>query len=114
MASSLSPALGKLEKSLQKIRESASVEFSRKSLARVLQVNLGSAQNSERCLNFFRRCVDFGEILVASSTSFTPYHTFPRVRASSDLQGRIGSLGAEAADPLAEDATRFQGLSPFQ
>jgi hypothetical protein len=108
--------LGKLEKSLQKIRDSASVELSPKSLVRVLQVNLGFAQNSEQCLNFFRRCADFGEMLVASSTAFTPYLTFPRVRASSNLQERVGTLGAEAADPLAEepDAPRFQGLSQFE
>jgi len=115
IASSLSPSLGKLDETLQKVRESASVAFSLMGLAPVFQVKLGLAQNSELCLSFFRRCVDFGQIIGASSTaSMTyPYPTFSRLTASSDLQERILTLMTESVEFSVENDDYSSGARKF-
>ena len=93
------------------VRESASVESSHTVLALILRVNLGFTQNSEMCLAFFRRCVNFGEVIDASSITFVAHPTFSRARASDDLQERVTALGTEAAYIPAENATQSQGMS---
>ncbi|KAI0293250.1 hypothetical protein BC826DRAFT_391213 [Russula brevipes] len=103
IASSLSSASRILEEALRRVRDSASMEFSYASLAPVLQVNLGLTQNSELCLAFLRRCVDFGEVVVVSSAAFIAYPTFSRVEASSNLRGRAMALRTEVVDILAEN-----------
>jgi hypothetical protein len=80
-------------------------------LAPVLQVNLGLTQNSELSLAFLRRCVDFGEVVVAPSAAFVAYPTFSRVKASNNLQGRAMALRTEAVDVLAENTAYHPGLS---
>lgn len=112
--STLSPALSTLEKALHNVRESASVESSHTRIALILQVNLGFTQNSEMCLAFFRRCVDFGEVIAASSVTFVAHPSFSRARASNDLQERVMALGTEAADVPAENATQSQSMSPLK
>jgi len=111
IASSLSPSLGKLEEVLKRVRESASVASSLMNLGPVLQVKLGLTQNSELCLSFFRRCVDFGEIITASMTY--PHPTFSRLTASSDLQERIVPLMTESVDFSAENDGRSLGVRKF-
>jgi len=85
------------------------------SLGPVLQVKLGLTQNSESCHSFFRRCIDFGEIIAALSTASIayPYPTFSRLTASRDLQERIMTLTTEAVDLSAENDGRSPGLSPM-
>jgi hypothetical protein len=115
IASLLSPSLGKLEETLQRVRESASVTFSLMSLGPVLQAKLGLTQNSELCLSFLRRCVDFGEIVAGLSGASITYPAFSRLRASNDLQERVMNLMAEpeVVDLSAENDGRSQGLSPM-
>jgi hypothetical protein len=90
------------------------MEFSYTSLVPVLQVSLGLTQNSELCLAFLRRCVDLGELVVASPAAFVAYPTFSRVKASNNLQGRATALRTEAVDVLAENTGYHPGLSPFK
>ncbi|KAH9961522.1 hypothetical protein BC827DRAFT_323669 [Russula dissimulans] len=112
-ASLLSPSLGKLEETLQRVRESASVTFSLMNLGPVLQVKLGLTQNSELCLSFFRRCVDFGEIVAGLSAASIAYPAFSRLRASNDLQERVMTLMAEEVDLSAENDGCSQGARKF-
>ncbi|KAH9961539.1 hypothetical protein BC827DRAFT_1267541 [Russula dissimulans] len=115
IASLLSPSLGKLEETLQRVRESASVTFSLMSLGPVLQAKLGLTQNSELCLSFLRRCVDFGEIVAGLSGASITYPAFSRLRASNDLQERVMNLMAEpeVVDLSAENDGRSQGARKF-
>jgi hypothetical protein len=110
IASSLSPALGRLEEGLQRVRESASIEFSHVNLGLVFRVNLGLTRNSEFCQAFFRRCVSFGDIIIASSSAFIAYPAFARTKSSNDLRDRVMALRTEGAD-LSVDQP--QGLSLF-
>ena len=104
-----------LGKVLHKVRESSSVESSHTGLALVLRVNLGFTQSSEMCLAFFRRCLDFGEMIAASSITLVAHPTFSHARASSDLQERVIALGTEAANIPTENVTELesQGTSPL-
>jgi len=113
MASLLSPSLGKLEETIQRLRDSASVASSLISLGPVLQVKLGLTQNSELCLSFFRRCVDFGEIIVALSTASIAYPSFSPLRASTDLQERVMTLITKAVNLSSENYGRFPGTRKF-
>jgi len=106
--------LGTLGKALNKVRESASVESSHIGVALILQVSLGLTQNSEMYLAFFRRCVNFGEVIAASSITFVARPSFSRARASNDLQERVMALGIEAADVPTENAAQSQGMSPLR
>jgi hypothetical protein len=64
IASSLFPGLNTLKGSLRRIRESASVESSNMSLVPILHE---LAQNNNMCVEFFRRCAKFGEMVAAST-----------------------------------------------
>ena len=87
------------------------MESSHTGLALILRVSLGLTQNNEMCLAFFRRCVDFGDVIAASSVTSMAHPTFSRARASDDLQERMMALGTEAANIPAENVTHFQGMS---
>ncbi|KAI0299179.1 hypothetical protein BC826DRAFT_1173855 [Russula brevipes] len=108
IASVLSPALATLEKTLQRVRASASIAFSPKNFALALRVGCGSTQNKEPCLTFFRRCISFAETIAASSAAFMTHPTFFHVRTSNNLQERVTALRTEAVDVSAESATLFQ------
>ena len=66
------------------------------------------------CLAFFRRSVDFGDVIAASSTTAVGHPSFSLARASNDLQERLMALGTEAADVTEENATQSQGMSPLK
>ena len=114
IASSLFPTLNSLKGCLQRIHESASVECSNMSLVPILRAELGLAQNSELCFAFFRRCVEFGEVVSGSSAALINHLAFSRVRASSGLLERAMALETEASDVSTENDTPFQGPSPVQ
>ncbi|KAH9964420.1 hypothetical protein BJV74DRAFT_302753 [Russula compacta] len=82
-------------------------------LSFVLRANLESTQNNLLCFDFFRRCVDFGDIILAFSDTFIGYPTLSRVRGSNELQERAMALATEAADVLAEGSTQSQGSRKF-
>lgn len=109
IASTVSPALSTLKGWLQRIHESASV--ANMSLAPILQAEFGLAQNSNLCFNFFRRCVEFGEMVIASSAALVDYPAFPRVRASSVLLGHAMVAIGETSGVSAGDNAVSQGLS---
>jgi len=66
------------------------------------------------CLDFFRRCLDFEEVIAAFSITFVTHPSFSRVRASNDLQERVMALGTDAADVPPENVTPSQGMSPLK
>ena len=66
------------------------------------------------CLAFFRRCVEFGEVTAASSATVVAHPSFPRARASNNLQERVTALGTESADVPEEDATQSRGTSSLE
>jgi len=111
IASSLFPALNTLKGLLQRIHESASVEFSNMSLAPILRAKLGLAQNTKQCLTFFRCCVEFGDMVAASSADLINHLAFSRVRASTGLLKGAMALGTEAPDITVEDDAPSQGPS---
>ncbi|KAI9450415.1 hypothetical protein F5148DRAFT_1290819 [Russula earlei] len=113
IASSLSPALGKLEETLQRVQESASVEFSPMSVSPVLQAKVGLRQNSGLCLTFLRHCVDFGEIITTLFVTPIINPILSCIRASTGLQERVMALRTEAADISAENTTHSPGLRKF-
>ncbi|KAI9434744.1 hypothetical protein F5148DRAFT_1006085 [Russula earlei] len=110
IASSLALALGRLEETLQRVQESASVEFSPMSLSPVLQAKVGFRQNSGLCLTFLRGCVDFGEVITTLSVAPIINPILSRVRASTGLQERVIALRTEATDISVENATHSPGL----
>jgi hypothetical protein len=114
IASSLFPALNSLKGSLRRIHESASVESSNMSLVPILRAELGLAENNKLCFRFFRRCVEFGEMVAGSSAALINHLAFSRVRASNDLLEGAVALETEALDDSVENDARSQGLSSFK
>ncbi|KAI0293000.1 hypothetical protein B0F90DRAFT_1766676 [Multifurca ochricompacta] len=76
---------------------SASVEFSKTSMPLILEVNMRFSLNSESCLGFLRRCVDFGKLIAVSCGSFSNDNDcrFARVRGSDDVREGIMGLKSE-------------------
>ncbi len=115
IASSLFPAFNTLKGCLQRIRESASVEYSNMSLAPILRAELGLAQNNKLCFTFLRRCMEFGEMVAASSAALINHLAFSRVRASTDLLEDAIALGTAAPDvSVVQNDTPSQGPSSVQ
>ncbi len=111
IASSLFPALNTVRRWLQRIRDSVSVEYSNMSLAPILRAELGLAQNSNLCFTFFRHCVEFGEMVTATSAALIGSTAFSRVKDSNGLLERAMALGTEAPDVSAQNDALFRGLS---
>jgi len=111
MASSLFPALNTVRRWLQRIHDSASVEYSNMSLAPILRAKMGLAQNSNLCFTFFRHCVEFGEMVTATSAALIGSTAFSRVKDSNGLLERAMALGTEAQDFSAENDPLSRGLS---
>ncbi len=84
------------------------------SLTPILRAELGVGQNNNRCFTFFRRCVEFGEMVTATSTALIGSATFSRVKGSDCLLERAMSLGTDAPDVSAENDTLSRGLSSLQ
>jgi len=114
IASALSPALATFEKTLQRVRASASIAFSPKNFALTLRVGCRPTQYKDPCLAFFRDCIKFAETIAASSATFMAQPMFSRVRASDDLQERVVALGTEATGVSTESATQFPGSLSFK
>jgi hypothetical protein len=114
IASSLFPALNTLKGCLRRIHESASVECSNMSLVPILRAELGLAQNNKLCFTFFRRCVEFGEMVAGSSAALINHLAFSRVRASTGLLEGAMALETEAPDVSAENGAPSQGPSSVQ
>ena len=114
IASSLFPALNTLKGRLQKIQESASVEYSNMSLVPILRAKYELAKNNDLCFTFFRRCVEFGEMVAGSSAALINHFAFSRVRASTGLLEGAMALGTEAPDVSLENDVPSQGLSSIQ
>ncbi|KAI0293002.1 hypothetical protein B0F90DRAFT_1920145 [Multifurca ochricompacta] len=97
VASRISLGIGLLEESLECVRMSASVEFSKTSMPLILEVNMRFSMNSESCLGFLRRCVDFGKLIAVSCGSFSNDNDcrFARVRGSDDVREGITGLKSE-------------------
>ncbi len=83
-------------------------------LTPILQVELGLEQNNNRCFTFFRRCVEFGEMVTAMPIAFIGSAAFSRVKDSGGLLERAMSLGTDAPEVSAENETLPQGLSSLQ
>jgi len=81
------------------------------SLAPILRAELGLAQNSNLCFTFFRHCVEFGEMVTATSAALIGSTAFSRVKDSNGLLERAMALGTEAPDVSAENDALFRGLS---
>ena len=81
------------------------------SLAPIFRAELALAQNKKQCFTFFRRCVEFGEMVAGSSTALINHLAFSRVRASTCLLEGAMALGTEASDGLVENDIPSQG--PF-
>jgi hypothetical protein len=111
IASSLFPAMNTLKGWLQRIHESASVECSNMSLAPILRAELGLAQNNKQCFRFFRRCVEFGEMVAGSANALISHLAFSRVRAPNGLLEGAMALGTEAPDISVENDAPSQGPS---
>ena len=116
IASSLFPALNTLKGWLQRIQESASVEYSNISLVPILRAKYELVKNKELCLTFFRRCVEFGEMVAASSAPLINHNhlAFSRVRSSTGLLERAMALETEAPVVSAENDAPCQGPSSVQ
>jgi hypothetical protein len=114
IASSLFPALDTLKGRLQRIHESASVEYLNVDLTPILQAELGLAQNNKQCFTFFRRCAEFGEMVTTSPADLINYLSFSRVRASNTLLEGAMALGTEAPDVSVENDTPSKGPSSVQ
>jgi hypothetical protein len=82
-------------------------------LTPILRAELGLGQNNNRCFTFFRRCVEFGEMITATSTALIGSATFSRVKDSNGLLERAMSR-TDAPDVSAENETLPQGLSSLQ
>jgi hypothetical protein len=91
------------------------MEFSHMNFGLVLGVDLELTRNSESCLAFFRRCVNFEDMVVASSSVFIAYPAFSRVKASNDLRDRVMALRTEdlEVDASVEAVTQSRGPSLF-
>jgi hypothetical protein len=95
MASSLFSALNTLKGSLRRIHESAPVERPNMSLVPIIHA---LAQNNNLCVEFFRRCVKFGEM----------------VAASTGLLERAMDLKTTVPDDSVENEALSEGLSSIQ
>ena len=83
-------------------------------LTPVLQAELSLAQNSDLCSTFFRRCVEFGEIVATSPADLIHHLAFSRVKASTGLLEGAMALGTEAPDVSVENDTPSQGTSSIR
>ena len=84
------------------------------SLVPILRAELGLAQNNKLCFTFFRRCVEFGEMVAGSSAVLINHLAFSRVRASSGLLERAMALETKALDVSTENDAPSQGPSSVQ
>jgi hypothetical protein len=84
------------------------------SLVPILRAELGLAQNDNKCFTFFRRCVEFGEMVAASSAPLINHLAFSRVRTSTGLLEHALALETEAPVISAENDAPSQGLSSVQ
>ena len=114
IASSLFPALNTLKGWLQRIQESASVEYSNISLVPILRAKYELVKNKDLCLTFFRRCVEFGEMVAESSAPLINRLAFSRVRSSTGLLERAMALETEVSVVSAENDSPSQGPSSVQ
>ena len=111
IASSLFPALDTLKGRLERIRESASTENLNVDLT---PIEFGLAQNNRQCFTFFRRCVEFGEMVATSPTDLINHLAFSRVKASTDILEGAMALGTEAPDVSVENDPPSQCTSSIQ
>jgi hypothetical protein len=114
IASSLFPALNTLKGSLRRIHESASVESSNMSLDPIRRAESSLAENKELCFTFFRRCVEFGEMVAGSPDALIDHLAFSHVRASNDLLEGAVALNTEVPDDSVENEALSQGLSSLK
>ena len=113
-ASSLLPAFNMLKAWLQRIHESASVEYLNVDLTPITQAELGLAQNNMKCLTFFRRCMEFGEMVATSPADLINHLAFSRIKASNGLLEGAMALGTEARDVSVENYPPSKGPCSVQ
>jgi len=100
--------MGSLEEALKLVHSSASLEHTPYSgLSLVLGVEFAFTRNSDLCLAFLRRCVDYQDFVAAL---YSTWPTSTRVVASHDLCERAMRPSFETS-PSAENADSVQGLS---
>lgn len=115
IASSLSSAMGSLEEALKLIHSSASLEYTSYSgLSLVLRVQFAFTRNSDLCLAFLRRCVDYQDFLAALYNSPNTWHAPCRVVAPHDLCGRAMRPAFETTSGSTENADGVEGSRKFR
>jgi hypothetical protein len=84
------------------------------SLVPILRAELGLAQNNNLCVEFFRRCVEFGEMVTGSSAGLINHFAFSRVKASKGLLEDAMALRTETPEVLVKNDPPSQGPSFVQ
>jgi len=104
--------MGSLEETLKLIHSSASLEHtSYLGLSLVLSVEFAFTRNSNLCLAFLRRCVDYQDFVAALYNSPNTCPTSSRVVASRDLCERAMRPLFETTSTSAENGDGVEGLS---
>jgi hypothetical protein len=112
IASSLSPTMGSLEDALERMSSSASLRYSQLGRSSFQRLYIAFAGNSDICLSFLRRCVDYGESVLAWRLVSIGSPTSSRVGASGshDLPERTTELRSEVTGVSAKGLEGLEGL----
>ncbi len=101
--------MGSLEENLKLIRSSASLaHISYSGLSLVLRVEVAFARNSDLCLTFLRRCVNYRDFVAAF---YNPPITLATSPPSHDLCERAMRPPFETTSVSAENVDGVEGLS---
>lgn len=114
IASSLSSTMGSLTLALERLLSSYSLKCLPSCQSFIQRVYVAFAANSDLCLSFLQRCVDYGEKVIGCRLPSVPLCTPFRVMASDDRWERTVRLQSEMTGISAENAASAQGSRKFK
>jgi hypothetical protein len=111
IAISLSSTMGSLTSALDRLLSSYSLKYLPSCQPSIQRVYVAFAANSDLCLSFLRRCVDYGEKVIGCRLHPTPLPASFRVMTSYNLRERTVRFQSEMTGISAENAASVQGQS---
>jgi hypothetical protein len=114
IASALSSTSGSFGETLEHISSSASLRYSPLSRPSFQRVYVGFAANSDLCLSFLRRCIDYGEKVFMSRHSFNAPYISSQVGLPHDVRERTARVLSEATGISMANVASVKGLSSYE
>jgi hypothetical protein len=105
--------MGSLTSALERLLSSYSLKRLPSCRSFIQRVYVAFAANSDLCLSFLRRCVDYGEKVIGCRLPSIPLPAPFGVMATYDLRERTVGFQSEMTGISAENAASVQGRSSY-